>query len=217
MWLRGGGGYLGGLSGWSLNTREHHMTTSNIQGITLSLLLAVAAGCGGAPEVAAPGATAGAAVSAKAEPSVGGDDGSDRRGACPGDADFEGLGERVERQLNIARRAVCKYRRIEAALADGYTSSGLPCIPGQGYHYLKGSLIGTTDIRHPSALMYTADGRLTGPEWIAPESVFPTPPKVFGQTMHSEDELGLWILHVWVWELNSNGVFSDLNPTVTCP
>jgi hypothetical protein len=35
--------------------------------------------------------------------------------------------------------------------------------------------------------------------------------------MHSEDELGLWILHVWVWRLNPNGVFDDVNPNVTCP
>jgi hypothetical protein len=112
---------------------------------------------------------------------------------------------------------VCKYRHLSAALADGYTNSGLPCVPGQGYHYIKSSLVGTTDIRHPSVLMYTADGHLNSPEWIAPESAFPTPPSIFGQTMHSEDELGLWILHVWVWKLNPNGVFNDVNPKVTCP
>ena len=46
---------------------------------------------------------------------------------------------------------------------------------------------------------------------------FPTPPSIFGQQMHIEDELGLWILHVWVWKLNPNGVFNDVNPDVTCP
>jgi hypothetical protein len=136
---------------------------------------------------------------------------------CPGPADFDTVSERIERQLNIARHAVCKYRHLKAALADGYTDSGLPCVVGQGYHYIKGSLVGTTDIRHPSVLMYTAAGQLTSPEWIAPESQFPTPPSIFGQTMHSEDELGLWILHVWVWKLNPNGVFNDVNPNVTCP
>lgn len=136
---------------------------------------------------------------------------------CPDRVEFRGVSKRIEAQLNIARRSVCKYRRIEAALADGYANSGLPCVPGQGYHYIKSSLVGTTDIRHPSVLMYTADGRLNGPEWIAPTDQFPTPPSVFGQTMHSEDELGLWILHVWVWKLNPNGVFDDVNPDVTCP
>jgi len=136
---------------------------------------------------------------------------------CPDRVDFDGVSHRIEAQLNIARRAVCKYRRLEAALADGYTNTGLPCVPGQGYHYIKNSLVGTTDIRHPSVLMYTADGRLNSPEWVAPESTFPTPPSIFDQTMHSEDELGLWILHVWVWKLNPNGVFNDVNPNVTCP
>jgi hypothetical protein len=136
---------------------------------------------------------------------------------CPDRAEFDGVSSRIEAQLNIARRAVCRYRRLEAALADGYTNTGLPCIPGQGYHYINNTLVGTTDIRRPSVLMYTADGRLNGPEWVAPESEFPTPPSIFGQTMHSEDELGLWIVHVWVWKLNPNGVFNDANPEVTCP
>jgi len=136
---------------------------------------------------------------------------------CPEPAEFDGVSEGVEQQLNIARRAVCRYRQLEAALADGYVDSGLPCVPGQGYHYIKNSLVGTTDIRHPSVLMYTADGNLTGPEWIAPQDAFPAPLSIFGQSMHSEDELGLWILHVWVWKLNRNGVFDDVNPTVTCP
>jgi hypothetical protein len=96
-------------------------------------------------------------------------------------------------------------------------NTGLPCIPGQGYHYIKNSLVGTTDIRHPSVLMYTKDGHLNSPEWVAPVSDFPTPPSIFGQVMHSEDELGLWIQHVWVFKRNPDGVFEDVNPKVTCP
>ncbi len=177
----------------------------------VSAMLAGAAGCGGA--VGDP-AHAAAAASALDSAQAGEDRGMED---CPGRVDFDGVSERVEAQLDIARRAVCRYRRIEAALADGYADSGLPCIPGQGYHSIQSSLVGTTDIRHPPVLMYTAGGDLNSPEWIAPESQFPTPPTIFGQTMHSEDELGLWILHVWVWKLNPNGVFSDVNPDVTCP
>ena len=136
---------------------------------------------------------------------------------CLGRADFDGVSPHIEAQLNIARRAVCRYRRLEAALADGYTNTGLPCVPGQGFHFIKNSLVGTTDIRHPPVLMYTADGDLNSPEWVAPVIDFPTPPSIFGQREHLEDELGLWILHVWVWKLNPNGVFNDVNPNVTCP
>ena len=93
------------------------------------------------------------------------------------------------------------------SIAEGFT---------QTRHFRKGCTW-TTDIRRPPVLMYTKDGDLNSPEWVAPISDFPTPPSIFGQTMHSEDELGLWILHVWVWKLNSNGVFNDENPAVTCP
>lgn len=175
--------------------------------------LASVVACGGT--VNGDAARSSAPVPAVTDRKEGADDGNDDR--CPDRADFDTVSERIESQLNIARKAMCKYRHLEAALADGYTNSGLPCIPGQGYHYIKGSLVGTTDIRHPSVLMYTADGRLNSPEWIAPKSQFATPPSIFGQTMHTEDELGLWILHVWAWKLNPNGVFNDVNPAVTCP
>ncbi len=179
---------------------------TNLSRILAFVLVAFAAACGGAAN----------GYSGNAQPLTSGEtaDGDER---CPDRADFDGVSEKVEAELNIARHAICKYRYLDAALADGYVDSGLPCIPGQGYHYLKPRLVGTTDIHHPSVLMYTADGRLNGPEWVAPESQFPTPPSIFGQTMHSEDELGLWILHVWVWKLNPDGVFSDVNPGVTCP
>jgi hypothetical protein len=136
---------------------------------------------------------------------------------CPGRADFDEVSEKVEAELNVARRAMCRYRRLEAALADGYVNTGLPCIPGQGYHYVKSSLAGTTDIRRPPVLMYTAGGDLNGAEWVAPVTSFPAPPAVFGQPEHREDARGPWSLHVWVWKLNPNGAFDDVNPGVTCP
>jgi hypothetical protein len=184
--------------------------------VLLSATFFWAAACGGS--VSGNTATSTAALSHQSRTGVhesGADEGEDDD--CPDPANFDTVSEKIERELNIARQAVCKYRHLEAALADGYTNSGLPCVVGQGYHYIKGSLVGTTDIRHPSVLMYTSDGQLNGPEWIAPKSQFATPPSIFGQTMHSEDELGLWILHVWVWKLNPNGVFNDVNPNVTCP
>src|ERR1700686_4812612 len=194
-------------------TKEDRMER-NIAYILLSAMFFWAGACGGPVS----GNTAKSPISSGlrlSEPDSGADEGDDED--CPGPADFDAVSENIERQLNIARRAVCKYRHLEAALADGYTNSGLPCVVGQGYHYIKGSLVGTTNIRHPSVLMYTSDGQLNSPEWIAPKSQFPTPPSIFGQTMHSEDELGLWILHVWVWKLNPNGVFNDVNPNVTSP
>jgi hypothetical protein len=145
------------------------------------------------------------------------DDHGRRRDGCSDPVDFDGVSHQIEAQLNIARRAVCKFRRVEAALDAGFVNTGLPCIPGQGYHFIKNSLVGTTDIREPSVLMYDKDGNLNSPEWVAPLDGFPTPPTIFGRQMHADDDLGLWIQHVWVWNLNPDGVFEDVNPTVTCP
>ena len=179
----------------------------------MSALLALATACGAGQDAAAPTASTAAPLAAGSQARSA--SGRPHLDCAP--VDFEGVPEQVEDQLEIARRSICRYRRIEAALAAGYHDSGLPCVPGQGYHFINDSFVGKTDIRHPSVLMYTKDGDLNGPEWIAPVSDFPEPPSIFGQTLHAEDELGLWILHVWVWKLNPNGVFDDINPNVTCP
>jgi hypothetical protein len=176
--------------------------------LVLSGAVALIAGCGAGQEPAA---------SSTSSALSGHEDAKKRPHLDCRPVEFEGVSEQLEDQLEIARRSVCRYRRIEAALAAGYENSGLPCIPGQGYHYIKSSLVGTTDIREPSVLMYTADGDLNSPEWIAFQSDFPTPPSIFGQVMHADEDLPLWELHVWVWKLNSNGVFDDHNPDVTCP
>ena len=190
--------------------------------LSVSAVLALLAGCGGppgaAPPAAANGTSEGALQVARDMHDDPHGDGHDRRhDGCLGRADFDEVSERVEAQLNIARQAVCKFQRLEAALDAGYVNTGLPCIPGQGFHYIKNSLVGTTDIREPSVLMYDQDGNLNSPEWVAPLEGFPTPPSIFGQPMHADDDLGLWIQHVWVWRLNPDGVFNDINPNVTCP
>jgi hypothetical protein len=170
----------------------------------MSVMLAVVTACGAGQEGSA---STPAALSSDARTNPHLDCGPEDFGQSP----------EIESQLDVARKSICRYRRIEAALAAGYHDSGLACEPGQGYHFIKDDLVGTTDIRHPSVLMYTKDGDLNSPEWIAPKAAFPEPPSIFGQVMHSEDELGLWIVHVWVWKQNSNGVFDDHNPNVTCP
>jgi len=188
--------------------------------ILVSVVLAILAACGGQP--AASQATSQDALLASADDPHGGREHeghghSRKHDECMGPADFDEVSPRIEAQLNIARRAVCKFRRVEAALDAGFVDTGLPCIPGQGYHFIKNSLVGTTDIREPSVLMYDKDGNLNSPEWVAPLDGFPTPPSIFGETMHADDDLGLWIQHVWVWKLNPAGVFEDVNPNVTCP
>ena len=194
------------------------MHSSSMMVWTASGLVALAAACGGQVEPASRtgfGDTSGEGYAAL-KASGGESRDEDGRGPCSRRVEFEEQSERVESELNIARRTVCRnYLHLADALADGYVNTGLACVPGQGYHYIKNSLVGTTDFRHPSVLMYTADGLLNGPEWVAPQSI--PAPRIFGQQLHADDDLGLWILHVWVWKLNANGVFDDVNPAVTCP
>jgi hypothetical protein len=38
-----------------------------------------------------------------------------------------------------------------------------------------------------------------------------------GQTMHHEDNLDIWYLHVWAWKNNPDGMFANFNSTVSCP
>ena len=199
-----------------------------MQSVSTSLVVAaivtLVAACGGSAPAAASGTSRDALRVEHDDPHGGGpwdkDDGGDhdrKHDGCMGPADFDDVSPKFEAELNIARRAVCKFRRIEAALDAGFVNTGLPCIPGQGYHYIKSGLVGTTDIREPSVLMYDKDGNLNSPEWVATLAGFPTPPVIFGLEMHADDDLGLWIQHVWVWKLNPNGVFNDVNPNVTCP
>jgi predicted small lipoprotein YifL len=185
--------------------------------LVVSAVLASLAACGGPPGATAPSAEQKASEDALRNAADDPHGNDEQRDGCKGPVDFDGVSHRIEAELNIARRAVCKFRRVEAALDAGFVNTGLPCIPGQGYHYIKNSLVGTTDIREPSVLMYDKDGNLNSPEWVAPLDGFPTPPTIFGRQMHADDDLGLWIQHVWVWKLNPDGVFEDVNPTVTCP
>jgi hypothetical protein len=62
--------------------------------------------------------------------------------------------------------------------------------------------------------------RLNGVEYVVPYSARPrdaSPPTVMGQPLHRSDELGLWYLHVWVWNENPAGLFASWHPGVKCP
>ena len=125
-----------------------------------------------------------------------------------------------------ARQATVAFHDIAVAEAAGYANSGLPCFEGQGFHWLKPSLLGSTDVTTPAAVMYIPDDtgamKLIALEWITPiSSSTQQPDFLFGQTFHGpEEEEGVpftfFNLHVWAWEQNQTGLFSDLNPKIHC-
>jgi hypothetical protein len=133
---------------------------------------------------------------------------------------------RLQRDLAAARRATAAFQDIAKAEAAGYANSGLPCIEGQGFHWLKPSLLGGTDVTAPAALLYFPDEygemELIALEWIEPIADSTTKADVlFGQTFHGPEHVDgvpfdFFGLHVWAWLNNRSGLFSDTNPRIHC-
>jgi hypothetical protein len=41
---------------------------------------------------------------------------------------------------------------------------------------------------------------------------------LFGEHFHTNDTLGIWALHAWIWRGNPGGVHDDFSPNVRmCP
>ena len=121
-------------------------------------------------------------------------------------------------ELAAARAGTARYMRVENAVADGYVDIDL-CVPGQGCHFLNGSLIDAEfDPTKPEILMYSPEGdrmRLVGLEYAVP--LTEARPEGFGgdaDEWHANATFGLWLLHVWTWRNNPDGMFEDSNPLV---
>lgn len=152
----------------------------------------------------------------------------------------------VQAQIAEVRRATARFHDIAVALdpqRGGYGPqpvqdlAGNVCIdePGKGamgVHYANGSLLTPfLDPLQPQALMYEpmpgGTPRLVGVEYLvfksAWEGQFPgTVPRLFGRSFHevgADNRYGLppfYALHLWLWQPNRSGMFSDWNPAVRC-
>ena len=143
-------------------------------------------------------------------------------------------------ELADARQATARFQDVNAALGAGYAKfpdqSG-DCVAqdgqgGMGVHFLDGSLVdGTLDPLRPELLVYRQgrNGRLelAELEYVIPAPVWDAqnaqPPILFGHTFHLlrvPNRYGLdtplYTPHVWLWQHNPNGLFSDWNPNVHC-
>ncbi|GIL38096.1 hypothetical protein [Roseiterribacter gracilis] len=144
----------------------------------------------------------------------------------PGHGDTP-LREEVQRDLARARAATARFKDVQASLDAGYQPTDVcvshPAHGAMGFHYKKPSLRDAiVDEEQPEILLYARapNGalKLTGVEYVVPLDAWtqPTPPVAFGQTMRREETLQIWYLHVWLWENNSAGIFSDWNPALKC-
>jgi hypothetical protein len=138
-----------------------------------------------------------------------------------------GLGESVDRDIARARAATERFKNADKAVAAGYPRHS-DCVanPPQGamgYHYQNAGLLDTTlDVEKPEVLVYEKmpDGtfKLNGVEYLVPISAWKQPeaPTIMGQKLKRAEQLGIWYLHVWIWEPSPSGVFADWNPRVKC-
>ena len=128
------------------------------------------------------------------------------------------------------RAATRPFQSLDMAVAAGYAKDVPDCLVHEhhgamGYHHVNRSyLTATPTVERPQILLYerlpNGKYRLNGVEFIVPYRLWPrdsVPPVLMGQRLKHEDNLNIWYLHVWAWTTNSDGVFADFNPVVTCP
>ena len=138
-----------------------------------------------------------------------------------------GFGESVDRDVVRVRAATERFKASNAAIAAGYPRH-TDCVqnPPQGamgFHFQNNTLLDATlDVEKPEVLVYEkmADGtfKLNGVEYLVPIAAWKREeaPTIMGQKLKRADSLGIWYLHVWIWEPSPSGIFADWNPRVKC-
>ena len=138
-----------------------------------------------------------------------------------------GFGESVDRDVARVRAATAPFKVADKAIAAGYPRH-TDCVQNQpqgamGFHFQNNTLLDATlDVEHPEVLVYEqmADGtfKLNGVEYLVPISAWTRdePPTIMGQKLKRAEKLGIWYLHVWIWEPSPSGIFADWNPRVKC-
>lgn len=136
--------------------------------------------------------------------------------------------------LAKVRAATAKFQRPEAAQEAGWDLvPGLdhcfdnPGVGGMGFHYINTDLLDLElNPEQPEAMVYAPgpNGELQfgAVEYIVPAEAWDAAerdklPSVLDKSLHLNEELGVYVLHAWIWKDNPAGVFEDWNPKVSCP
>ena len=131
------------------------------------------------------------------------------------------------------RNATVRFHDIAIATAPtaqnggGYTQqfpAGCASSPdgGQGFHYLNPDLVdANVDLLHPELVMYepgpNGQMNLVGVDYIVPLALSAEAPTLLGVPFGKlGPPLNVWALHIWAWRPNSNGIFAQWNPKVSC-
>jgi hypothetical protein len=131
-------------------------------------------------------------------------------------------------QLQALRLATASFHSLDNAIAAGWTEQLTPCLSspdgGMGYHQVNWDVFfdNQVDALRPELLVYapTPSGgkRLVAVEYLVfADALGSDPvPELFGQAFHYNPDVDAWVLHVWLWQGNRNGLFADWNPAVRC-
>lgn len=152
-----------------------------------------------------------------------------------GDDDDDGDAAASEADRFAAvREHVGQYDTTESAQAAGWDLvEGLdhcfdnPGVGAMGFHYIDADRLDTTvDDMNPEALIYApgqgGEMELVGVEYIVPAEPWDEEnpgllPASHGIPFHLNSELGVYVLHAWLFRDNPAGLLQDWNPTVVCP
>jgi hypothetical protein len=138
------------------------------------------------------------------------------------------FGKAVDRDVTAVRAATESFKLLDNAVAAGYDAHVMQCVQnppegGMGFHHAKAALRDSNlEVEKPEILTYARrpDGqyKLTGVEYVVPIAAWSRhePPSIMGQNLKRAESLGIWYLHVWIWEPNPSGLFADWNPRVKC-
>ncbi|MFN2136535.1 MAG: hypothetical protein ACK2UK_11310 [Candidatus Promineifilaceae bacterium] len=134
--------------------------------------------------------------------------------------------------LARVRRSTAGFQRPEVAQAAGWDLvPGLdhcfdnPGVGAMGYHYINTALLDTElDPLRPEAMVYelrpNGQLKLGAVEYIVPaadwDAISSELPALHGQSFHLNEDLGVYVLHAWIWKHNPAGMFEDWNPRVSC-
>lgn len=131
-------------------------------------------------------------------------------------------------QLTELRLATAPFHTLQNAIDAGWSEDltgclALPGVGGMGHHYVNWDIFfdGEVDALQPELLVYapSASGqlKLAAVEYLVFDSALSGPvPELFGQTFHYNPNIDAWVLHVWLWRGNPDGLFADWNPRVSC-
>ena len=130
--------------------------------------------------------------------------------------------------LAQVRQATVQFHDLQTAIDAGYVQF-LPCFDdgvgsGMGQHFAMLPIDDAViDALHPEVLVYEPHNgtyQLVAVEYVIPQALWTSEeePMLFGEHFHTNDTLGIWALHAWIWRGNPGGVHDDFSPNVRmCP